>query len=185
MGCMSWGHQHIVTKQCLEREQDIQDFVWEPHCKWWDFPSILGTDVWMCSPTHWSWKQNRINFLSELEHWSTGLSTQLRYIRNHDNGLSADWIRPWPPWDCCCEMLWTPFRPPFFHGHLVIVDSVWDPIKNFSMATCCGITMTSCELRNWLKARRSKSLGLPPSHAFKLFLCFYVWSEQMFAYVLS
>jgi len=53
------------------------------------------------------------------------------------------------------------------------------------MATCCGITMTSCELKHWLRARHSNSLGLPPSHAFKLFLRFYVLSEQMFAYVLS
>jgi len=61
---------------------------------------------------------------------------------------------------------------PFVHEAMVIVVSVWYPIKDFSMATCCGITMTPCELRHWLKARRSNSLGLPPSHAFKLFCVF-------------
>jgi len=75
--------------------------------------------------------------------------------------------------------------PTFLHGHQVIVDSFWVPIKDFSLATCCGITMTSCKLRLWLRARHSNSLGLPPSPAFKLFLRFYVGSEQVFAYVLS
>ena len=67
---------------------------------------------------------------------------------------------------------------PFF-GHLVIVDSDWDPVKDFSTATCCGITMTSCELKHWLRARHSNSLGLPPSHALMWSCVFYVWNEQM------
>ena len=63
-------------------------------------------------------------------------------------------------------------RKSLYMRPLVIIDSDWDPIKDFSTATCCGIIMTSCELSHWLRARHSNSLGLPPSYAFKLFCVF-------------